>query len=263
MTSHAMKARGFHPHTMTTFSDPPTQAVELLNEVLNEYEDHKPLVDAGVTIALRFATAAEKKDGSIDFPLKHHGFRAYAIAKVRSYQDRTEGLSDAKIDIDSGWWMEAEREERKALLDHECLHFEVCFNDDGGVETDDFNRPKLKTRKHDFQFGWFRTIAKRHGKSSIECQQMARMLEDAGQYLLPGMYDPESKLLVPSAASLLAAIDAHNVKPVAPTEAQHESSIQENTTVTISADGHKPVVMSGVDFSRAAKAISAKARHIA
>lgn len=222
---------------MTTYDDPPQDAIAILQEVLNETPEHKPLVDAGVTIALRFATAAENKDGSITFPLKLHGARAYAIARIRSYKDRTEGMTDAKIDVDSGWWREAEREERKALLDHECTHFEVKVSDDGGVEKDDFNRTKLKMRQHDFQFGWFLSVARRHGAPSIECQQMARMVEDAGQWLLP-LADS------PALASLRAA---------APSAAPMDG------TVTISGGGIPPLTVTHVEFAKAAQAIGAAA----
>lgn len=209
---------------MTTFSDPPDEAVAILKHVLNTIPDHAPLVKAGVTIALRFATAQETAEGEMPHALKLHGYPCYAIAKIRNYKDRTEGLSDAKIEVCSAFWMNATYEKKVALLDHECMHFEVVYGDDGEVMVDDFHRPRLSTRKHEFDIGWFFSVARRHGMNSVECQQAKVLLEDAGQYLFPGLVSDGTDggiaglPLPPTPEQILAAIDRHAASKEPPSD---------------------------------------------
>jgi len=93
-----------------------------------------------------------------------------------------------EILIDGDWWEAAPEKEQLAVLDHEFTHIAVSSDDD------DLGRPKIELRYHDYEFGWFRSVAERHGKASQECQQMAAIVEESGQFLLPFQagttYDP-------------------------------------------------------------------------
>jgi hypothetical protein len=52
------------------------------------------------------------------------------------------------------------------------------------VVRDDLDRPKLRVRKHDHQFGWFDSIARRHGPASFEVQQYRKFNESHRQLWL-------------------------------------------------------------------------------
>ena len=47
---------------------------------------------------------------------------------------------------------------------------------DGAVLRDEAVRPRLRCLKHDWQFGWFDLIARRHGEHSLEVRQAREML---------------------------------------------------------------------------------------
>lgn len=162
--------------------------------------EHKPLVDNKVTIDYLFATAEEDVDGNPKgYALKLHGVKSLAICRRNTLKARALGLSDAEICIDKEWWEGANEKEQAALLDHELYHLEVKETEEG-VQKDDLGRPKLNIRKHDYQFGWFNHIAKRHGIHSQERKQAAQLMDDAGQYywnlgsLTKAAFHPEVKL---------------------------------------------------------------------
>jgi hypothetical protein len=66
--------------------------------------------------------------------------------------------------------MEMTDAEKDALIDHELEHIEVKM-DGKRPKLDCRGRPKIGMRKHDYQFGWFRSIAERHGVASGEVHQ--------------------------------------------------------------------------------------------
>lgn len=179
---------------MPTYNVAPQEAYDLAKAIMLEYEEHQPLITAGVKIDLLFAYGKENKDGTHGDAIKHNGVRALAVAKVIGIKERTLGHGDALITIDGDWWQVNGEPEQKALLDHELYHLELKYDDAGCPETDDAMRPKLKMRKHDHQFGWFNLIAARHGTHSQERIQMRAMCESSGQYLLPGVFKTNSLL---------------------------------------------------------------------
>lgn len=161
---------------------------ELANEIMCQYEDHQPLLDAKLKIDFMFAYADvdEKTGEPTNNALSKNGVRALGIARKLSLKDRAMGRGDAEISLDHDYWDHASIEERRAILDHELHHFAVKMNPQGVVKRDDLNRPKLEIRHHDHDFGWFDIIAKRHGDASQERQQAAAMLvEGSGQYYWP------------------------------------------------------------------------------
>ena len=54
-----------------------------------------------------------------------------------------------------------------------------------GLKRDDLGRPILQLRMHDFEVGWFKEIAARHGEASQERQQAHAVMQDSGQYFWP------------------------------------------------------------------------------
>lgn len=118
--------------------------------------------------------------------LAHQGYSAAAVVRVTSARDRAAGMPDAQIVVDRATWQDLTSQQKNALIDHELYHLEV--ETDGETPEgkprlayDAQDRPKLKIRKHDRQFGWFDEIADRHGGDSMEVRQARRLLESTGQ----------------------------------------------------------------------------------
>lgn len=154
---------------------------EMVQSILAEFETHRPTVDAGVKLDLLFAFPDfdETTGEPINDALKKNGVKALGITRIVNLKDRTKGLGDAEICLDGYWWERADESEQRALLDHELHHIVPT------KKVDDLGRPKLKLRKHDVEFGWFATIAQRHGVHSQERKQAASMVEVYGQFFFP------------------------------------------------------------------------------
>lgn len=151
---------------------------------------HHDLIDFRVKIDLLFAFAALDDEGNPEGPaLKLHGLPARGIARKISLKDRSKGMGDCEISIDGHWWHGANEEEQQALLDHELQHFEVKVNRAGVELRDDLGRPQIRIRPHDYEFGWFKCIAERHGMASAECAQAEKIKRQAGQLFWPDILD--------------------------------------------------------------------------
>ncbi len=138
------------------------KADDILPDVEVAMEKYRPdLVEAGVTIEVLTAHG--------DAPaLKHHGYPAAAIIRAMPQKDRAAGSADVRLVINAGWWEEASKRQREALLDHELTHLELQRDENGTVKTDDCGRPKIKIRSHDFQVGGFEEVVKRHKADAPE-----------------------------------------------------------------------------------------------
>jgi hypothetical protein len=170
---------------MPIYQKAPEEVQRLAAELLDKYESHHPVRDAGVTVDYLFAFPSEDQNGVPQGDaLKCHGVKALGICRIVPLKDRVKGLADAEISIDGEWWSDASDEQRAALLDHELHHLSVKRR--GGLpERDDCGRPKLSLRKHDFQVGWFDAIAARHGVHSLERIQAQQIFDNAGQLYWP------------------------------------------------------------------------------
>lgn len=113
--------------------------------------------------------------------LKHGGYPAAALARVVSERDRAAGMCDAQIILDQSSYRRMTEKQRDALIDHELHHFEVMPDKSGAPRMDTNERPRLRIRKHDHQFGWFDTIAERHGEHSVEVKQARQLVDESGQ----------------------------------------------------------------------------------
>ena len=173
---------------MPTFQRCHKEVNELANEVLCKFATHKPILDARVTIDFVFAFADidEQTQQPIGNAITHHGCKALGLCRKIPLKDRAMGRADAEISLDGQWWESATDAERRALLDHELHHVSVKV-DKRGLVRDDLGRPVINLRKHDYEFGWFKVIAERNGRSSLERQQAAEMMLDAGQYFWPSI----------------------------------------------------------------------------
>jgi len=159
----------------------------MAKSILEEFDTHKPVLAAGVTIDFVFARCDrdEKTDKPLNDALTKNGVKALGICRKIPLKDRALGRADAEIALDGDWWEgEANEDERRGLLDHELHHIAVKI-DKRGLVRDDLGRPVLQLRKHDVEVGWFKTVAARHGRSSMERIQAARIMCDHGQYFWP------------------------------------------------------------------------------
>ena len=166
---------------MATYSKAPAEIIILAAEIIGSVEDHTPLIDT-VRIDWVFAHGDQDDEGNvINHALKHHGLRALGVCRVVNLKDRAKGMGDVEVCIDADWWAEADDAQQRALLDHELTHIRV-MND-----VDALRRPKIKMRKHDFEVGWFASVAQRHGDASGEIQQAKQVVAQFGQQFFPWM----------------------------------------------------------------------------
>jgi hypothetical protein len=88
-----------------------------------------------------------------------------------------------RVEIDGDEWPLWSDDERRAVIDHECQHFEVGRDKAGHFTSDDNGRPVISIRPHDWQVGGFRIIAERHGRVAFEVQAAMAMRKSFGQVL--------------------------------------------------------------------------------
>lgn len=170
---------------MPIYEAAPTEVRERVERMMTMY--HGELEAEKVSIDLLFASPKPDSDGEIDpesYPVKLNGYPCAAVVKVNAYKLRVLNHADAEITIDKQQWEELSEPERDALIDHELEHLEIKRDKDGGVLRDDLDRPKIRLRKHDHQYGWFNAVARRHGEASFEVKQYKVLLESKRQMWL-------------------------------------------------------------------------------
>ncbi len=175
---------------MSTYQKCDPSVKLMANEILHQYETHKPLINARVTIDFVFAYGERDDVGNLKTnAIMHHGHAAGGLCRKISLKDRAKGMADAEILLDGDNWKEMTEPEQKALLDHELHHIAVKI-DERGVLLDDLKRPILQLRKHDVEIGWFKEIAARHGDAAPERLQARQIMLDYGQYFWPDIAPP-------------------------------------------------------------------------
>jgi len=161
----------------TTFEIAPEEVAARALAIIEKF--HPDLLAAKVSIDYLFAHSSTGQ------PLKHSGYPALAIARIVNLKDRVKGLADAEISIDAERFDEMTDEEKDGLLDHELTHLCPIKDADGEYKRDSHHRPRLSMQRHDYQFGWFREVALRHGRNSPECVQARILYEKDGQAFFP------------------------------------------------------------------------------
>lgn len=160
----------------------------LADEIIEQYRGE--LRDAGLKIDIVKAYATRNENGDPTGPaIKLHGQPAHAIVRIIGLKDRAKGHGDAEITVDGDDWHLFSEMEQRAILHHEIEHL-VLVTDakSGAVKRDDLDRPKLRMRLHDHQFGWFDNVARIYRENAIEVQQASSFLRDVTrvQLYLPG-----------------------------------------------------------------------------
>lgn len=149
------------------FDLPDAEVFVRITEVMNRF--HPELRDAEVTIQVLFARVGEGETGpAVKAP---GGWPAYAVIRRVPLKQRVAGFKDAEITIDEVMWNELSEPRKTALLDHELQHLELVYEgaEPGTpVAKDDWDRPKLKIRKHDWELSGFKVICERHPDAALE-----------------------------------------------------------------------------------------------
>lgn len=172
---------------MPRFEKAPDEVNALAREIIVEFSSHRDLEDGLVKIDFLYAHPELNEDQEEIGPaLSDRGVPCLAKTKLMSLENRADGCGDVRILIDAKAYRAMTREEKKALLDHELTHI-IVRKKDGEVLLDDLDRPRLKLRHHDYEFGWFNVCALRHGVNSVERQQARRLFDEAGQMYWPDL----------------------------------------------------------------------------
>lgn len=173
---------------MTTYALASDDLKDTLTSVMDEFHPH--LRDAGVNVDILLAHATTDANGDTNGPaLRLHGYACCATIRIVGLKDRVAGRGDAEMLVDGDRCDTWSEDQLRAIVDHELTHLELQVSDQGTVKRDDIDRPLLRIRKHDHQFGWFDCVARRHGKHSIEVQQAQQLtaLAELRQLYLPGI----------------------------------------------------------------------------
>jgi hypothetical protein len=171
---------------MATIYTPATDdVIELVNAVwLDKFPDTYNL-DPRPTLSVLMANS-DKDDKPA---LKHHGYQAAAIISITSPEERVDGGTDLRLKIDAMNWAHMNERRREALIAHELLHIQVATvpGQDTTPMTDDYGRPKVKLRLHDWEVGGFSLIVDWYGDDAIEKQIVNDINERLSQMVLPFM----------------------------------------------------------------------------
>src|SRR5262249_39098600 len=117
-------------------------------------ERRPELATAGLHVDLLWASSDDDES-----PLKLGGYSCAAVVRITSAKERAAGRGDAEITIDKTRWEKRSARQREALLFHELHH--LALKTKAGIpQVDAHNRPCLKMRLHDHQFGWFDEVAR-------------------------------------------------------------------------------------------------------
>jgi hypothetical protein len=192
----------------TTFERDKGRLQLIVDALLEKY--HGELLAAGVRFDLLLAYSKKDQNGEPIGPaLKANGYAAAATVRILSLKDRAKGLGDAEIVADGDRIDEWSEENLEAILDHEIEHLELSLDGQGSLKRDDLGRPRLRMRLHDRQFGWFDSIARRHGANSLEVTQASRfvVVGELRQLYLPGLAEIESERDEPRRAVSDAEVD--------------------------------------------------------
>ena len=169
-----------------SFGLPDEPLLHLLAEVMERY--HRPLHDAGVRVGIVLA----QSDGDSP-PVTHGGYPAVAKIKIVALKDRLSKSFDAELLIDRQEFEDLTERQRAALIHHELCHVALSKYSyrkaqdqygnviEGGEEeirfaADDLNRPKLKMRKGDRNFGdAFESTIKLYGSDALEFLHLGQL----------------------------------------------------------------------------------------
>ena len=159
-----------------------------IQEVMKK--NHGDLHAEGVTIT---ALIARSEEGPA---IKVRGCEAAGCIRITGLAERTMGIGDAVMTLDGERLDSWSSRRLQAVIDHELRHLVLSKSKKtGAVQRDDPDRPKLKIRMHDVEFGWFARTAELYGDDSYEVAQVREIGAAAWvQHFLPGLEtDPDEE----------------------------------------------------------------------
>jgi hypothetical protein len=163
---------------MKTYDQAPPEVHERVEALIKRF--HPDLENVGLRVDILMAST----DADDAHAVTLGGYPCLAVVKILGPKERAMDRGDAEIVVDRNEYEAMTAEQRDALLDHELYHLEITRDKYGKPKLDDHQRPKLKMRKHDRQFGWFDEIARRHRTNAIEVRQAQAFADEAGQFYL-------------------------------------------------------------------------------
>ncbi len=162
---------------MATYQQADEETNDLVAEIMKKF--HGQLFKAGVSVTTLLAFPKYDDNGiAKGAAIMHHGYPCAGLIKKTSLKDRVAGLQDAILTIDGEQWKDATDHWKRALVDHECQHLEIVLEDETNLDsfkTDDANRPVLRIRRHDWNFGGFEEVIRRHKAEALEYQQVVEV----------------------------------------------------------------------------------------
>lgn len=217
------------------YSQAPSGVAERVAHLIKVF--HPELKDAGVKIDL---LSVADDDPEVEHALKVRGIPAYATCRAVDIKGRTMGRGDAEIVIDEARFLTMPDATKDAVLDHELEHIEIQFTKKGKVKLDCCRRPKIKMKLHDVEFGWFESIAKRHGVASIECKQATKLFVFHEQTFFGFVHDPA---MIETSPTRLVDHMVERAKEGAGMEGFRELTKDGQSSVTIRAASGKEVTI--------------------
>lgn len=162
----------------TTYNTASPANLELLRQAIDRY--HLRLDQVGVTVGMMHACNPSGP------ALTHGGFPRLALVRVNSLRDRAEGKPDATVFVDAVEFIELTEAQKIALLDRVLTGLELVVDaKGGGLKRDDLGRPKLKTRRPDYQTSGYWDVVDRHGKEALESMQFQALHKTFAQRSFP------------------------------------------------------------------------------
>lgn len=175
-----------------TYTKAEPEVMNLLLDVLRRH--HKELIDLQIRIGVLMVRPPRTVNGEPKgAAIKVRGVPAAACMWLTTAKDRVHMPYDAIIEIDADRWDRLGDKERAALLDHEVTHIVVLKDKNGGVETDEDLRPKLRTRPDEWTLSGFAEVIHRHGEAALEWQAVNKLVDQYGQLLFPWSVDRPRK----------------------------------------------------------------------
>ncbi len=95
--------------------------------------------------------------------IKVNRVQAIGCIRITGLKERVADRGDAEMLLDGDALADTKPETLEAVIDHELTHLELVEDDKGHIKADGHGRPRLAIRNHDHQFGWFDSVARRHG----------------------------------------------------------------------------------------------------
>ena len=157
---------------------------KLVQKVMKQW--HRELFDEKVTIDV---VVAHTDKGQTAIPIGR-GLFALATIRIIGLKDRSMGRADAEMMIDADTLRDSHELRLEALIDHELTHLVLHRSKKTNlVLRDDQDRPRLKIRYHDHEFGWFDAPVRHYGAHAVEYEQAQKLILQAGwiQPMLPGI----------------------------------------------------------------------------